>query len=187
MQPYHLLVPGVARLEKNSMKISVGSPFISEEKQGAYVCITRLSPTNSLITFTMWFLNTCPVIDREESMPPISGASIIVLKALPYHSFRQPLWKWNSLEESTKNLVLKSSFKNEMLKRIRPKRKEMFGINDRDGQKWINQLESDSVISMLISSTIISKIPSLQCVTSTRVSTTLVTSYCTAGNSPTFV
>ena len=48
--------------------------------------------------------------------------------------------KWNSLEVSTKNLVLKSSFKNEMLKRIRPKRKEMFGINDRDGQKWIAQL-----------------------------------------------
>ena len=27
-----------------------------------------------------------------------------------------------------------------MLKRIRPKRKEKFGINDRDGQKWITQL-----------------------------------------------
>ena len=48
--------------------------------------------------------------------------------------------KWNSLEDSTKTLVLKSSFKNEMLKRIRPKRKEMFGINDRDGQRWITQL-----------------------------------------------
>ena len=53
MQPYQLLVPGVALLEKNSMKASVGSPFISEEKLDAYVCFTRLSPSNSLNTFTI--------------------------------------------------------------------------------------------------------------------------------------
>ena len=48
--------------------------------------------------------------------------------------------KWNCLDNASKNLTLKPAFKSEILKRIRPKRKEMFGIDDRDGQKWLTQL-----------------------------------------------
>ena len=48
--------------------------------------------------------------------------------------------KWNRLDDASKSLVLKCSFKRDILKRIRPKRKEMFGIDDSDGQKWLTQL-----------------------------------------------
>ena len=36
--------------------------------------------------------------------------------------------KWNRLDDASKNLVLRSSFKRDILKRIRPKRKEIFPL-----------------------------------------------------------
>ncbi len=48
--------------------------------------------------------------------------------------------RWNNLDAPSKAILPKPAFKHELLKRIRPKRKEMFGINDRDGQKWLTQL-----------------------------------------------
>jgi hypothetical protein len=53
--------------------------------------------------------------------------------------FPSTIEKWNILGPSFVNLP-KLSFKNELLKQIRPKRKETFGIDDSDGQKWIIQL-----------------------------------------------
>ena len=54
--------------------------------------------------------------------------------------FPSTIERWNCLDNHSKELRLKPAFKNELLKRIRPKRKEMFGIVDRDGQKWLTQL-----------------------------------------------
>ena len=95
--------------------------------------------------------------------------------------------KWNSFKDSTKNLVIQSSFKNEMLQRIRPKRKEMFGINDRDGQKWITQIRFR--LSPLNAHKFHHNFEDTltPIVTSMTVLMTLVTSYCTVGNFLTFV
>jgi len=71
------------------------------------------------------------------------GSNIRTIHARTEHYkssfFPSTIDKWNLLGPSSINTP-KLAFKNEILKKIRPKRKEMFGINDRDGQKWITQL-----------------------------------------------
>jgi hypothetical protein len=58
-----------------------------------------------------------------------------------YHSsfFPSTIEKWNLLDPATKNSP-KLVFKNAILKKIRPKRKETFGIIDSDGKKWLTQI-----------------------------------------------
>ena len=48
--------------------------------------------------------------------------------------------KWNLLDRYSKNLQNRLAFKSCLIKKIRPKRCEMFLINDNLGQSWITQL-----------------------------------------------
>ena len=47
---------------------------------------------------------------------------------------------WNALDQRTKQCEKLHSFKNVLLKKIRPKRKEYFGILDKDGSRCITLL-----------------------------------------------
>ena len=48
--------------------------------------------------------------------------------------------EWNSLEKSVKDSKSMSIFKDKILNKIRPKRKEYFGINDKTKTRYITLL-----------------------------------------------
>jgi hypothetical protein len=54
--------------------------------------------------------------------------------------FPATLDKWNELDISFKRSPTLQIFKNKILTRIRPKRNEMFGVNDKAGLGWLTQL-----------------------------------------------
>ena len=75
--------------------------------------------------------------------------------------------------------------KRKILKKSRPKRKEMFGIDDRDGQKWLTQLRVRlSPLNAHKFHHNFQDTLTLQCVTFMMVSMTVTIFSCTAGNSP---
>ena len=183
-QPYLLLVPGVARPEKNH--VSWESRHLRREAR----CLCMY---HEIITFKQPTYLYNVILERRPSSRS-RGINATNIRSFHHRTesfalsfFPSTTEKWNSLDTSTRSLILKSSFKNEVLKRIRPKRKEIFGINDRDGQKWITQLRVRLSPLMLINFTITLTTPLFQCATSMTVLMTPAISYCTAGNSPSFV
>ena len=87
------------------------------------------------------------IVKDLEPRPHARGTSSHQLKPLFSRTetfkksfFPSSVQKWNLLDHTSKALPNQVSFKTHLLKKIRPKRKEMFGIDDSTGQSWITQL-----------------------------------------------
>jgi hypothetical protein len=104
--------------------------------------LRRLCMLHEVITLkspSYLFNIICPLLPNATSR--VTNLRQIHTRTELFHLsfFPSTVEKWNLLSPNSKNYP-KLVFKNAILKQIRPKRKETFGIIDSDGQKWLTQL-----------------------------------------------